>query len=726
MKKVFSLFVLFISITVVYAQSSKPFTDASPNGGSGFGSDSKAAWDLQFNHTGIPSAGSAGVVSDGDHFYLAQWNGSMIWKLDTLGVLVDSFSISGVTGLRDMVYDGTYFYGGAAGSTIFEMDFSSQTLVSTINSPAVDVRHISYDASADGGNGAFWVGDWSTDFSLVSRNGVVLQTISSSSHDQSSTYGSAYDTITPGGPYIWTINASSGEDCKITQIDVNSGTPTGLVKVLTNHIAAPGQIGGGLFIAQDIVPGTITLGGAIQNVAIFGYDLASIAPKDYDLAMHSFELPPMIPEGQGVDIEGELINMGTQTITSFDLSYSINNGTPVTESITGVSLDMYDNYSFTHSTPWVPDDGAHTVKVWVSAPNGNMDENPGNDTLEASTVAFDPASAVQRWPLHEGFTSSTCGPCAAGNANLKSVFDNNPNKWVCVKYQMSWPGSGDPYYTDEGGARRTFYGITSVPNLQVQGGHTFAGNSGSYNATYLNQTYDDPAFVDLGADLIIDEGKQEVYLGAYIQNNMALPPATRLYAAIVEKETTQNVGTNGETLFDWVMKKMLPAAHGTIVGPLPQGSSTSEHFAYKFNGSYRLPNSANDPINHSIEHSVEDFQNLVAVVWLQNTQTKEVYQSVYSSVKTGVTRESAEALKVKVYPNPASQYVQVNLEKQVVGTVKMTLFSADGRTSMVNNMAFAGDSQEEILDISDLAPGIYFVRLETEQGNTFTQPFMVK
>lgn len=726
MKNVFSLLVLFMCISVAYAQSSKPGNDASPNDGSGFTSGSKAAWDLQFNHTGIPSSGSAGVVSDGDYFYLAQWNGSMIWKLDTTGALVDSFSITGVTGLRDMVYDGNYFYGGAAGSTIYEMDFSTQTLISTINSPAVDVRHINYDASADGGNGAFWVGDWSTDFSLVSRNGLELQNISSASHGQTSTYGSAYDTITPGGPYIWTINAASGSDCKITQIDVNSGTPTGLVKVLTNDIAAPGQIGGGLFIAHDIVQGTFTLGGAIQNVAIFGYDLASVAPKDYDLALSSIDIPTMVPSGQDFDIEGEIINMGTQTITSFDLSYSINNGTPVTENITGVSLDMYDNYNFTHSTPWVPADGNQTVKVWVSNPNGNVDENPGNDTLVATTISYDPTGVVQRWPLHEGFTSSTCGPCNAGNASLKTVFDNNPNKWVCIKYQMSWPGSGDPYYTDEGGARRTFYGITGVPNLQVQGGHIFSGNSGNYTATLLNEAYNDPAFVELGADLTIDEGKQEVYLGVYINNNIDLPPATRLYAAIVEKETTQNVGTNGETLFDWVMKKMLPAAHGTIVGPLTQGSSTSEYFTYTFNGNYRLPASANDPIDHSVEHSVEDFQDLIAVVWLQNTQTKEVYQAVYSSVKTGVTREEAESISAQIYPNPAKHHVHVKLNNEIQGPVKMTLFSADGKTSIVNTQAFSHNNGKEKLDISSLAPGIYFIRLETEQGNTYTHPFMIK
>ncbi|MEZ5197672.1 MAG: hypothetical protein R2764_15170 [Bacteroidales bacterium] len=30
-----------------------------------------------------------------------------------------------------------------------------------------------------------------------------------------------------------------------------------------------------------------------------------------------------------------------------------------------------------------------------------------------------------------------------------------------VKYQMNWPGVGDPYYT-EGGAERNYYGVSWV------------------------------------------------------------------------------------------------------------------------------------------------------------------------------------------------------------------------------------------------------------------------
>jgi hypothetical protein len=191
------------------------------------------------------------------------------------GTLVDSFSISGVSGLRDLAYDGQYFYGGASANTIYKMDFNSTppSLISSINSPNETVRNICYDAAADGGNGGFWVGNWATDFSLVSRSGSVLSTITSANHGLKSTYGTAYDANTAGGPYIWAISAGDPANTTIFQIKVSTGMPTGVSHDLTGDVAGSSDIGGGLWIHSGIVAGTTTLGGLIQNTKIFGYEL---------------------------------------------------------------------------------------------------------------------------------------------------------------------------------------------------------------------------------------------------------------------------------------------------------------------------------------------------------------------------------------------------------------------------------------------------------------------
>ena len=46
---------------------------------------------------------------------------------------------------------------------------------------------------------------------------------------------------------------------------------------------------------------------------------------------------------------------------------------------------------------------------------------------------------------------------------MEGIFNNNPGEHNSIKYQMHYPGNGDPYFTYEGLDRYNFYGINSVP-----------------------------------------------------------------------------------------------------------------------------------------------------------------------------------------------------------------------------------------------------------------------
>ncbi|MDR2972502.1 MAG: hypothetical protein LBU83_11340, partial [Bacteroidales bacterium] len=102
--------------------------------------------------------------------------------------------------------------------------------------------------------------------------------------------------------------------------------------------------------------------------------------------------------------------------------------------------------------------------------------------------------AQQRKVLFEEFTSSTCGPCASMNSWLNPLLAANADKVVVVKYQMNWPGAGDPYYTPEGGTRRSYYGVNAVPDPYTNGVYT-GSQSAIQNA--INNGYAQPAQADI-------------------------------------------------------------------------------------------------------------------------------------------------------------------------------------------------------------------------------------
>jgi hypothetical protein len=219
----------------------------------------RALWDvlLTFN---AQAAGFPGIEADANFIYLASWNSTNFGKYQHDGTWVNDFTVPGAGNIRDLAYDGEFFYGGSASTTIFRMNFNTNTLVNTISTSGVNVRHIAYDPTLDGGNGGFWAGDWAT-MAKVSMTGATLQTVSV---PFSSMYGSAFDNNSAGGPFIWIFD-QGGAGVDIHQFDIATSAVTG---VMFSAAGVPGfnaGIAGGLAASGLVVPGKFVLLANIQQ-----------------------------------------------------------------------------------------------------------------------------------------------------------------------------------------------------------------------------------------------------------------------------------------------------------------------------------------------------------------------------------------------------------------------------------------------------------------------------
>jgi len=408
-------------------------------------------------------------------------------------------------------------------------------------------------------------------------------------------------------------------------------------------------------------------------------------------------------------LSGKLLNLGSQAITAMDLNYTIDGGPVTTAALSALNIGAYATYNFNHPTSWTPSGiGSYTIKVWASAINGEADVNPGNDTVTLLVNVVE--QSVQRLPLHEGFTSSTCAPCVQGNINLTARFNANPNKWSCVKYQMSWPGNGDPYFSTDGQTRRTYYGVSSVPQLYVDGG--LGINTSNYTQAQFNAAYAKLSFINLTSTYTITNKTVDVQLSVLPTANI-VSENLRLFAAIVEKKTILNIESNGETEFHFVEKKMLPNGQGDPINPLTAGVTTTHDLSYTFQGDYRLPNNALDPINDAIEHSVEEFSDLAVVLWIQDIKSKEVFQSCWSTLVLGTNEMAENAGIISVFPNPANN--QTNLRYFLSGNAQpeVRLYNSMGQLvfSQLENAATQGLNTVSI-NTAELPAGIYIARLD--------------
>lgn len=102
------------------------------------------------------------IASDGQFIYTSIYSkapgnnppvNSMFYKYDFDGNLIEEFDITGCDHLRDLAYDGQYFYGGSAAdgheSRLYCVDLANKTVIGYVTTPLESIRHCSYDPAND-------------------------------------------------------------------------------------------------------------------------------------------------------------------------------------------------------------------------------------------------------------------------------------------------------------------------------------------------------------------------------------------------------------------------------------------------------------------------------------------------------------------------------------------------------------------------------------------------
>jgi len=451
-----------------------------------------------------------------------------------------------------------------------------------------------------------------------------------------------------GNSVAFTLNvatrASSGGTwntvwTKAATTDISAETVT----VLVNN----SDVGSGAFQFCLVVTGSS------QNFKDWFFDdITLLDPLTNDAGMASIGVPIMFVNNQAVT--GKIVNVGETAINSVKVNWSLNEGDVHTTTYTGLNIATGNEYAYTCTDSIIATPGVFDLKVWVSDLNGSSapDDNPANDFMIKSISV--PDHLVYRKPMFEEFTSSTCAPCASFNSSTFNPFiAAHGNEITLIKYQMNWPGSGDPYYTAEGGVRRSYYGVNAVPDLYVDGKVCATNSTGVNNA--FNTSKATMSYLEV-------QSQHEIQGNNVIIDCNILPYANysgvTVQMAIVERKTTQNVASNGETEFHNVMMKMVPDANGTLVSL-----------------------TANQPYNlkYTVDMTgtnVEEMDDLELVVFIQ-ASNKEIYNSDYSP-ETG-------SMIISMTPADGSSNVDVNTP--IVITYHQPVRMMDGSAITSSNLA---------------------------------------
>jgi hypothetical protein len=235
----------------------------------------KALFDVLLQFDQAQQNGEYGVVTDGQYIYTARWNSNEFYRYDLSGNYVSSFTIPGVSELRDLTFDGQYAYGVNNGTAIFQMDLALASLVGTITTGLTSLRGIAYDSVNDG----FWLSSgWSpANFIMVNRSGTSTLSVSNAS-SLLDVAGIAWENVSDGNPYLWLLRQDSGgTQALLQQVDLATGLATGVSYNISTGLGLT-EPSGGLDITNLVDPTKWAFLGSSQNEAVWAIELDDADP----------------------------------------------------------------------------------------------------------------------------------------------------------------------------------------------------------------------------------------------------------------------------------------------------------------------------------------------------------------------------------------------------------------------------------------------------------------
>lgn len=307
---------------------------------------------------------------------------------------------------------------------------------------------------------------------------------------------------------------------------------------------------------------------------------------------------------------------------------------------------------------------------------------------------------IEQFTNNGGLDTAT-EPNKVSNELINNFISAGTGEAVKLEYHVGFPGPNpDPIYlrtSTDATARAAFYGITQTPYTKIN------GKTGNFIQLVQKESLK-PAPVSIDTIITPPVPADKLNIQVKITAKQDLPPGTALHIAVLESviDTAIAWGTNGETQFYNVLRKLLPDANGT-----------------------RFIHGILKDVTHTVSYSwiPEAYRadRLKVVVFVQNMITREVYQArlmtpTYIPPVNIITaiENNTWADRIQMYPNPASRVLNIVLPEPAREMLSFALTDTRGRT--VGHYHMEAGQQQLTISIEDLTSGLYILQIQSNYG----------
>lgn len=278
-------------------------------------------------------------------------------------------------------------------------------------------------------------------------------------------------------------------------------------------------------------------------------------PKDtnYSFYPSTFKIAPKVT----------VTNLGTTTATSFNVVMTAGAYTS-TKLVSSLASGVGQEVTFDSLTV-APNSAVNivTYTAWAS------DLNKSNDTLRQYTLYL---PGAKRNVLIEAYTQWNCAPCASNTPYLDQFQSQHWDSLCVIRYHVWWPGSNnDPMYlanTVQCSNRVRYYSVSGVPDGDMDGTYIHIFPYSPPEIQFGNPYY---TRLNKGTPLALHVTDTRIAgdtIKCDINLNIISPLSAgnyRLRVNAVERVRNYTGGTNGETTFRDIFRRMFPDTNGMAI-----------------------------------------------------------------------------------------------------------------------------------------------------------------
>ena len=233
-------------------------------------------------------------------------------------------------------------------------------------------------------------------------------------------------------------------------------------------------------------------------------------------------------------------------------------------------------------------------------------------TLNVFLQEITPTNVV----LIEDFANVSCDPCVTSNKIIESLANvtYGRSKLVAVKYPTNFPSPNDPFYlanTADCNSRISYYNVFFAPTTVVDGIERPISTDSLSVMASVDSRLTKPLQFQMDVSTTIVGAQYNITITIKVLNGAGINFSnTVLHTVVTETdiEFSTPPGSNGETKFYDVMRDMLPSNAGQSLAGINQAEETVFQYQTAINSNWVV-------------------QNLNVVAFIQNIDSKEVYQT---------------------------------------------------------------------------------------------------